>query len=95
MAAVFDTGLTYTGPLPGRDQDAAGLGFGWSRLSPDAAAELDGGSRGSEFVFEATYQIAVGPWLTVQPDVQLIVQPGASDALDNALVVGLSASVDF
>lgn len=95
VAAVFDTGLTYTGPLLGRDQDAAGIGFGWSRLSPDAAAELDGGNRGNEIVFEATYQIALGPWLTVQPDVQLIVQPGASDALDNALVVGLSASVDF
>lgn len=95
VAAAIDTGFTYTGLLPGRDDDAAGLGFGWSQLSSGAAEELDGGDRGSEMVFEATYQISLGPWLTVQPDVQFIVQPGGSDALKNALVVGLSASLDF
>lgn len=95
LAAVLDTGFTCTGLFPGRDEDAAGLAFGWSQLSPDAAAGVDGGNRGLEMVFEATYQITLGPWLTVQPDVQFIVQPGASNALDNALVVGLSASVAF
>jgi porin len=95
VGTYFDTGFTYTGPLPGRDNDAAGLGFGWSQLTPDAARNVGGGNAGLEMVFEATYQAQITPWLALQPDLQFILQPGASTALGNALVIGLSASVDF
>ncbi|MFZ4484009.1 MAG: carbohydrate porin [Chthoniobacterales bacterium] len=31
-----------------------------------------------ELVFEATYQAQITPWLTRQPDLQFILQPGGS-----------------
>ncbi len=95
VGVYFDTGFSYTGPLPGRDNDAAGLGFGSSQLTPDAARGVGGGNAGLEMVFEATYQAQLTPWFALQPDLQFILQPGGSTTLGNALVIGLSASVDF
>jgi carbohydrate-selective porin OprB len=31
----------------------------------------------------------------LQPDIQFVIQPGGSTALPNALVLGLSATIDF
>lgn len=95
VVTYFDTGFTYTGPIPGRDDDGAGLGFGWSQLSPGGAEGLSGGSVGLEMVFEATYQAQLTPWFALQPDLQFVVQPGGSADLGDALVVGLSASISF
>lgn len=95
VGVYLDTGFVYTGLLPGRDDDAAGLGFGWSQLTPGATRQIEGGNAGLEMVFEATYQARITPWFAVQPDIQFILQPGAGTALGNALVIGLSASVDF
>lgn len=46
-------------------------------------------------VLEATYQAQITPWLSVQPDLQFIIQPGGNGSIPNALVLGLSASVAF
>lgn len=46
-------------------------------------------------VIELSYQCQVTPWLIVQPDVQYIINPGGTQDLDNALVVGGRASVTF
>jgi porin len=43
----------------------------------------------AEAVIEVTYRRAILPWLTVQPDVQYILNPGADRSLRNALVFGL------
>ena len=56
---------------------------------------LDGANRGNEFAIEATYQAQLTPWFEIQPDLQLIVQPGGSTSIPNALVLGLSATIDF
>ncbi|MFM8657176.1 MAG: carbohydrate porin, partial [Chthoniobacterales bacterium] len=67
----------------------------WDQSSPQQASSLQGGNRGLEMVFEATYQVQLSPWFTVQPDVQYIVQPGGSTAIPNAFVLGLSVGIDF
>ena len=43
----------------------------------------------AETVIEVTYRRALFPWLTVQPDIQYILNPGADRSLRNALVLGL------
>jgi porin len=95
IGMLFNAGFTWTGPFEGRDQDAAGLALLWTRLTPDEAAQLGGTNRGHEFVIEATYELQLTPWFEVQPDLQFIIQPGGSTALANALVIGLSATIDF
>lgn len=95
LGALFNAGLTWTGLLPGRDQDAAGLAFVWARLTPGQTSGLEGAGRGNEFVIETTYQAQITPFISVQPDLQLLVQPGGNPAIPDALILGLSANIDF
>lgn len=94
----FDTGVSYRGLIPTRDNDSIGLGFGYAQLSNGArdAAALSGASPiGAEMVIEFTYQAALTPWLIVQPDVQYIINPSGATNLNNALVIGGRASIAF
>jgi porin len=94
----FDTGLTYKGLIPTRDQDTLGIGFAYGQLTRSAAQLLtDEGSHGvgAEMALEVTYQCQLTPWLTIQPDLQFIISPGATRDFNNALVVGVRASVVF
>ncbi len=94
----FDTGLAYTGLIPGRDDDVAGVALGYVDLTDGAAQGLfDEGSRevGYEMVVEATYAAQITPWLKIQPDAQYIIRPGATGDLGNAFVLGGRVSVVF
>lgn len=94
----FDTGLSYKGLIPTRDNDTVGIGFGYAQLSDGARNSLqDEGAApiGAEMVIEFTYQAAITPWLVVQPDLQYIINPGGTTDLNNALVIGGRASITF
>jgi carbohydrate-selective porin OprB len=58
--------------------------------------ELEG-SRGvgAEMVLEFTYKAILTPWLYVQPDAQFIINPGATQDLSNAFVIGGRVSINF
>ncbi len=80
-----NAGINLKAPLPGRDDDTVGIGFGFAKVSPAASAldqdtaNLSGGFspvRSSETFLEVTYQAQVTPWLQVQPDFQFIHHPG-------------------
>ncbi len=102
----FNGGITLTAPLPGRDNDQAGLDFGVAHVSTraaaaDAAAGLP--RQGTETLLEVTYQAQATPWLVLQPDVQYVLNPagginnpnGSGKKLGNELVAGLRAVVTF
>ena len=82
-----DGGLTVHEPLPGRDNDVFGLGFGVARVSNGASGfdrqlqffqpSVYTPIRSSETFLEATYQIQVLPWWQIQPDLQYVINPGA------------------
>lgn len=94
----FDTGLSYKGLIPGRDNDTLGIAFAYAQLSPGARESLreEGSSPiGAEMVLECTYQAQITPWLTIQPDLQYIINPGGTTDLDNAFVVGGRAAIVF
>ena len=48
-----------------------------------------------ETVLEATYQAALTDWLTFQPEVQYVINPGATAPAPNAVVVGARFSLTF
>ena len=48
-----------------------------------------------EAVVELSYRAQLTRWFALQPDVQWIIHPGGSAAIDNALVIGLRASLSF
>ncbi len=89
----LNAGLTLKDPIEGRDDDTAGIGMGFAKVS-DRTADADrdvalfsGGTpsfvRSSETFVEATYQIQVFPWWQVQPDFQYIFNPGGGIANPN------------
>ncbi len=91
-----DTGLSYKGLIPGRDRDITALGFSYTKISPDARDE-DGAPYAThhEGIIELTYKVQATDWLTVQPDIQYIINPGACEKQDNAFVAGLRFNVSF
>jgi porin len=88
-----DGGLTLHEPLPGRDNDVFGLGFGVARVSNSASGfdrqmqffqpSVYTPIRSSETFLEATYQLQVLPWWQIQPDLQYVINPGAGIANPN------------
>jgi len=107
----LNLGLTLKDPLPGRDNDTAGLGFGYAQVSGRAAGlDRDTGFfsgapfpvRTSEKFVELTYQYQLTPWWQLQPDLQYTFNPGAGiqnpatlARVRNELVLGLRTIVTF
>jgi porin len=87
-------GLNYKGLIPTRDNDVLGLAFAYGHLNNSPQADDGNSNPGYEMVFEATYQIVLTPWLSLQPDVQYVIQPSSAD-IPNALVLGAHATVSF
>ena len=83
----LEAGAVLKAPLPGRDNDSLGLGYGLAKaasttvLQAPAAAGAglvpDSPTRSSESFIELTYQAQIAPWWQVQPDAQYIFMPGA------------------
>ena len=102
---VVDGGILWRGLIPTRDEDALGIGAVYARVSKDIkrAERLDAQVNGTiydkfsshETVLEAFYTLQLAKWWTVQPDVQWIIHPGGSGAIDDALVVALRTSLVF
>ncbi len=98
VSFYFDTGLAYTGLIPTRDEDQLGVAFGYAQISSGSRRTLESeGARGvgAEMVLEVTYQAVITPWLTIQPDVQFIINPGGTQDLNNAFVIGARAAITF
>jgi porin len=94
----FDTGLNYKGLIPTRDGDMLGIAFAYAQLSSGAQqAATDAGSLGvgAEMAIELTYQAQISKWLSIQPDLQVIINPGGNRDLHNALVIGSRVSITF
>ena len=93
-----DGGFNFTGFIPGRDNDIAGIAVARSHVSEDFSdSQVAEGLPPStaETVLEATYKVQVAPWWSIQPDFQYIITPSAVQGSNNAVVVGLRTSVAF
>lgn len=95
----FDAGLNFTGFVPSRGQDVAGLAVSRSHFSGDFSryAQIVNGdlAPASEIAVEATYRAQITSWWMVQPDAQFIFTPGGNRACQNAVVIGLRTSIVF
>ncbi len=99
LHVYYDTGLNFRGLLPSRSQDIMGLALAYGLLSNDAIstiAQTQGTSLSQNtFDIEFTYQLQLTQWFTLQPDLQYVIHPGMTQALGNALVVGLRTTIIF
>lgn len=98
FAGGAQAGLNLARPFASRESASFGIGVHYGALSSDARflAEQDGlrPSRG-EFGIEITYADQLTPWLSVQPDVQVLFNPGGDRDTPVTLVAGLRLSLSF
>ncbi|MEZ0255720.1 MAG: carbohydrate porin [Chthoniobacter sp.] len=99
-----EAGLVYTGLIPKRDDDQCGIGCALIHASAPSVAATRDSNRATdtnsavspyELAFEATYNAHLRPGVWLQPDLQFIVHPGATNAHGNALVIGLRTTINF
>jgi porin len=90
----IDSGLNYKGVIPTRDHDILGVAFAYGHLTNNPQDNEGSSNSGYEIVLEATYQIELSPWLSVQPDFQYVIHPSGTDVA-NALVLGVRATLSF
>lgn len=93
FAFTLDTGLSYTGLIPGRDKDKTTIGFVHAEIS-DQPGEFNAFSH-YEQVLEVSYEFVLRPWWSVQPDLQWIHHPTGGQDVDDALLLGLRTAISF
>ena len=99
VTVYADAGLNWFAPLPGRDNDVAGIAFSWTKFSGDfRRAPGSGGVPASQSALELTYSAQATRWLTLQADAQFLFNPVAvsnSSSGETAVVLGLRAVFKF
>lgn len=102
-------GLVKTGTFRGRDADTIALGIVHSQVNPRLrrahfdTVSLPGGPGSfasmpaGETAIELSYGLPLNKWLSLRPDVQYIIDPGAFSmrSVDDALAVGAQVKVQF
>ncbi|WP_197422060.1 MULTISPECIES: carbohydrate porin [unclassified Sphingomonas] len=94
----WQAGVLVTRPIPGRADSQLSFGVNQAYLSHGYRRLLsaDGvGSVPAETAFELTYSDRLAPWLSVQPDLQLIVNPAGERGRGAVLVAGLRTTLEF
>ncbi|MFA9389172.1 MAG: carbohydrate porin [Prolixibacteraceae bacterium] len=77
----FGAGCTYTGIFSKIGADELGLAMAWGMLTPERGRD--------ELTFELTYMVPVAEHIYLQPDIQYVVNPGATGTLLKNATVGL------
>lgn len=96
VTSYFEGGFNYKGLIPGREKDVCGLGCNCARINHHVRDESGAPVPShQETVIEMTYQLAVTDWLSLQPDLQYITNPGGTDHTANAFVAGCRVTVDL
>lgn len=99
-----DGGVVFHGLVPGRPDDFFGVSTAYGHMSSALSDEVedDNNFNGAnepipdgENNIELTYYAQIAPWWTVQPDLQIIVHPGGSSAIPDALVLGCRTVITF
>lgn len=91
--ASTDFGLCWYGPIPERDNDVFGLACNYANFTSNYRA-ANPTTRAQQWIIELTYAAAIIDGITIQPDLQYILNP-QNAASDHALALGLLTSISF
>lgn len=80
--------LNYDMPRPAGREQSFGIAAAWAKTSSALRSSVDDADD-YEAAVELTWRATLTDWLTLQPDVQYIVNPGSQRSIRNAVVVGL------
>ncbi len=88
----FGAGLRYKGVFNSRPDDVLGLAWGRAQIG-STYRDANPGTDSFEGNAELTYRALVKPWLTLQPAVQLISNPGANSSYDDSVLLYLRTEI--
>jgi porin len=91
IQTFYNIGVGGKGMVPTRNRDSYGVGYYYLDFN-DGLKFL--GIQAEQGI-EMYYNIEVTKWLHVTPDLQVIINPGGSDAHDVAIVYGIRAQMSF
>jgi porin len=93
FASYFGGGLKYTGLIPKRRQDEAGIAIASALVNEKLLT--DSGRQKAETTLEITYRAVINGHFAIQPDIQFVFCPGASSTRKNAVVAGVRIELSF
>lgn len=86
-------GLVISGFLDARPEDRMGIAFAHGRFGDDWREA--NGVESAETAIEWSYEMPVAGWLTLQPNLQYIVNPSGDPSLDDAVVAGVRFAISY
>jgi porin len=89
MQFMVAGGLSYQGLIPSRPDDSLSFIGAYGLFSDDLPGQ-DG-----ETLLELNYRAQIAPWIYLQPDMQVIIDPDGRSDIDDALVLGFAFGVSF
>mgnify|MGYP001793214305 CR=1 FL=1 len=87
-------GLVRSGFWNARPDDAAGIAFTYGGVG-DPAKRADDTLEDGELNIELSYAAQIAPRISLQPNIQYIINPAADSTIDDALALGVRLGVDL
>ena len=98
FGGFMSAGFTGRGLIRTRPDDETGFAIAYALAGSAArrhSRETIGVANRGELVFEITHRIKLTEWLSVQPDMQYVVNPGLDPSLRDAVALGLRVSASL
>ncbi len=83
--------MKYIGLLDSQPNDILGLGV--NRVHVNDRVNNAAFNASAEYNVELNYSYYPTQWLMLRPNIQYVINPGATNNVDDALVLGLSSKV--
>jgi len=94
----FSTGLDFKGVLKTRAKSELTFGIADAHLSPVYRESLSAqgiASKSAETALELTYRDYLRPWISLQPDLQYIINPDGLRNQENPTIFGIRTEINF
>lgn len=88
-------GVKYIGLVDSQPNDILGLAVNRVHVNDGFADSRPAFNASAEYNIELNYSYNATKWLMLRPNLQYVVNPGSSNQVDNALVLGLTTRVIF
>lgn len=87
--------MKYIGLLDSQPNDILGLAVNRVHVNNRFAESRPAFNTDAEYNIELNYSYNATKWLMLRPNLQYVVNPGATNNVDNALLFGLTSRIIF
>lgn len=91
----YETGIVGSGWIPTRPDGEIGLGIAQAHNSSKYMRSVSGNANSNEYGLELYYRDSITNGISVQPDLQYVINPSTNPTLKNATIIGLRLDVNF